>query len=204
MPSWRLENADAIAASNKYTFFKSPPEAIALVRPNDIVKLIFVVDSDDPEAPHAERMWVIVDRVEADGRFLGRLDNAPDWIDDLKCGDEVTFDASHVINTPYDSHDNLVERYIKRCFVTQRILRDGARVGYLYRAEPDNDKDSGWRITANDESDDYMADADNAAFVSLGRVLSKDDSFIGLLDAPIGASFARDARTDTFVRLADD
>jgi hypothetical protein len=204
MPSWRLENADDIAAANKYTFFKSPPEAIALVRPGDTVKLIFVFDSADPEAPHAERMWVLVDKVEADGRFLGRLDNAPAWIKDLQYGDEVAFDACHIINSPHDSDDNIVERYIKRCFVTQRILRDGAKVGYLYREEPDNDKDSGWRLTANDESDEYMDDADNIAFVSLGRVLSNDDSFIDLLDAPVGAAFARDMRTGAFVQLEDD
>ncbi len=35
MPSWSLENADEIAATNKYTFFKSPRETIALVKPGE-------------------------------------------------------------------------------------------------------------------------------------------------------------------------
>jgi hypothetical protein len=203
MPSWTLEDADELAAANKYTFFKPPRDAIALVRPGDVVKLIFNFESDDPEAPGAERMWVIVDHVGLDGNFLGRLDNEPYWIKDLKLGDEVAFDARHIINTPHDSHDNIVERYAKRCFVTQRILSDGAKVGYLYREEPDNENDSGWRIAAGDESDEYMDDPDNIAFVSLGRVLSKDDSFIDLLDAPGGASFARDPQTGAFVSMMD-
>jgi hypothetical protein len=204
MPSWTLDDADEIAAAHKYTFFKSPPEAIALVRPGEVVKLIFVFDSDDPEAPRAERMWVLVDRIEAGGRFVGRLNNQPAWIRDLKPDDEVVFEARHIINTEHDSNDNLVERYIKRCFVTQRILSDGAKVGYLYREEPDNEDDSGWRFTANDESDEYMDDSKNIAFVSIGLVLSRDDSFIDLLDTPAGAAFARDTRTDTFVRLEGD
>jgi hypothetical protein len=203
MPTWTLENADDVAAQNKYTFFKSPRETIALVRPGDIVKLIFVVESSDPEAPRAERMWVVVDRIDGDGRFFGRLGNQPRWIKDLQRGDEVAFDARHIIDTQHDSDDNLVERYIKRCYVTQRVLRDGANVGYLYREAPDRDDDSGWRFTAGDESDEYMDDADNAAYVSVGAVLSKDDSFIDLLDAPIGAAFERDRDTMAFVRETD-
>jgi len=203
MPSWTLENADDVAAQNKYTFFKSPREAIALVRPGDIVKLIFLFESSDPEAPRAERMWVIVERIDGDGRFFGRLDNQPRWIQDLKPDDGVAFDARHIINTPYDSDDNLVERYIKRCYVTQRVLRDGAKVGYLYREAPDRDDDSGWRFTAGDESDEYMDDADNAAYVSVGAVLSKDDSFIDLLDAPAGAAFQWDGRAKAFVPEGD-
>jgi hypothetical protein len=203
MPSWTLENADDIAAANKYTFFKSPREAISLVRPGETVKLIFRCESDHPEAPQAERMWVIVDQIGSDGGFVGRLDNEPRWIADLKIGDEVSFDAKHIINTEHDSGDNLVNRYIKRCFVTRRILDEGVRVGYLYREEPDNEEDSGWRFTANDESDAYMADPENSAFVSIGLVLSRDDSFIDLLDAPAGAWFVRDVATQAFVTGQD-
>lgn len=203
MRTWKLEDADTVAAANKYTFFKSPRETISLVRPGESVKLIFLFDSENPAAPRAERMWVTVDQVDADGHFVGRLDNDPQWIEDLKFGDEVGFDARHIINTEHDDDDNLVERYIKRCFVTRRILSDGAKVGYLYREDPDNEDDSGWRFTANDESDEYMDDSDNSAYVSVGLVLSKDDSFIHLLDSPAGASFARDPDTQEFVPLAD-
>lgn len=146
---------------------------------------------------------MIVDQIDYDGRFVGGLDNEPQWIEDLKCGDEVMFDARHIINTEHDSDDNIVKRYIKHCYVTQRILKDGARGGYLYREEPDDENDSGWRFTANDESDEYMDDPKNIAFVSVGLVLSKDDSFIDLLDAPERAEFVRDVRTQAFVPLTD-
>ncbi|MYN19031.1 DUF2185 domain-containing protein [Rugamonas sp. FT107W] len=167
MPSWWLEDADLIAAEQKYTFFKPPRETIAMVKAGEVVKLIFVFESGDPEAPRAERMWVVVESIEADGRFIGRLNNQPSWIKDLKLADQVTFDASNIINTEHDDDDNLIERYIKRCFVTNRILKDGARVAYLYREAPENERDSGWRFTANDESDEYMDDSKNVALVSV-------------------------------------
>ena len=198
MPSWHLEDADPIAAENPYTFYKPSRELISGVRPGEVVKLIFCFTSDDPEAPRAERMWVLVDEVLPDERFRGRLNTEPRHIQDLKLDDPVAFQACHVINTEHDDDDNLVERYIKRCFVTKRILDDGQLVGYLYREEPDEEKDSGWRLTANDESDEYMSDSENVAYVSLGAVLSRDDSFRELLDAPSGSAFIRNPQTGKF------
>lgn len=203
MPSWPLADADEIAAQNRYTFYKTPRELIAKVRPGEVVKLIFRFESDDPEAPGGERMWVLVDEVNADGTFCGRLNNEPRWIQDIRLDDPVIFDASHIINTEHDDADNLIERHAKRCYVTNRILKDRQRVGYLYREPPDEERDSGWRFTANDESDAYMEDTDNIAYVSLGAVLSHDDAFLKLLGEPEGSAFALDPRTGNFVRLED-
>ncbi len=55
MPSWYLANADEIASQHKYTFYKPSPEVIGRVAPGEVVKLIFQFESDDPEAPGAER-----------------------------------------------------------------------------------------------------------------------------------------------------
>lgn len=198
MPSWHLTDAAELAARHPYTFYKSPPEAIAQVRPGEVVKLIFAFHSDDPQAPGAERMWVLVETIEPHGHFTGKLDNMPGYIQDLKAKDPVAFEARHIINTQHDDDDNLVNRYAGLCFVTKKVLEDGAPVGYLYREEPDNDDDSGWRFTANDESDDYINDSANVALVSLGAVLSVDDRFIALLNAPAGSAYAFDHNTQQF------
>ncbi|MBW8468970.1 MAG: DUF2185 domain-containing protein [Thiobacillus sp.] len=198
MPNWSLVDADPIAADNPYTFYKPSRDIIARVQPGDVVKLIFRFESNDPPAPAAERMWVMVDECLADGGFRGRLDNEPRHILDLKLDDPVVFAPCHVINTQLDDDVNLVERYVQCCFVTARVLDDGVRVGYLYRETPDDEEDSGWRIMAGDESDDYMDDSKNLAYVSLGAVLSRDDAFRDLLDAPVGSAFARNAGTGAF------
>jgi hypothetical protein len=198
MPTWHLVDADPIAAEKPYTFYKPSRELIRRTVPGEVVKLIFQFTSEDPDAPNAERMWVLVDEVGPDDRFKGRLNNQPEYISDLKLDDPIEFRACHVINTEHDDHDNLVERYIKRCFVTNRVLYEGCPVGYLYREEPDNERDSGWRLTANDESDEYMDDPKNIAFVSLGAVLSVDDSFRDLLESPAGSAFIRNSRTGHF------
>jgi hypothetical protein len=203
MPSWHLVDADWIAAQHRYTFYKPSREVIARVAVGETVKLIFAFESSDPAAPGAERMWVVVDSIDGSGGFTGRLNNVPEYIEDIALDDPVSFRDIHIINTQHDEHDNIVEKYLPRCFVTKRILKDAQRIGYLYREAPEEDRDSGWRIMAGDESDEYMDEASNIAYVSLGAVLSCDDSILGLLDAPVGSVFER-TQSGGFVAVADE
>ena len=46
-------------------------------------------------------------------------------------------------------------------------------------------------MTAGDESDEYIDDADNLSFVSLGAVLREDVSIIGLLETRAPCAFVR-------------
>jgi hypothetical protein len=200
-PSWRLEDAAVIAAANPYTFYKPSDEAIALLRVGNLVKLIFGFESSDPQAPRAERMWVRIELFDA-GRYVGRLDNDPRYIEDLKCGDEVAFEARHVIQIDIDDPvPDPTQPYRLRCFVSHRVLHEGARVGYLYRELPDSDNDSGWRMMAGDESDEYINDAAKLSFVSLGAVLREDASIVGLLETPAKCAFIRSDDDDQFVAV---
>jgi hypothetical protein len=201
MATWSLRDSSITVRESKYTFFKSTASDIAQIQTGENVKLIFDFVSDDPAAPEAERMWVIVDKIHTDGTFIGRLDNTPRWIKDLQLGETIAFDSRHIINTEHDNEDNLVNKYLTRCYLTNRILRDGQRIGYLYREEPDTKEDSGWRFLTGDETDEYMDNSDNLAFVSIGAVLSRDDSILSLLEEPCGSSFQRDAESDEFNRV---
>ncbi len=190
--SWKLENAQKIAEAFPYTFYKPSRDVISQLKAGNQAKLIFEFESDDPDAPSAERMWVAITDV-SNGRFTGYLDNDPVWIKDLKHKDLVEFSECHVIDTDLDDPiPSITEKYTKRCFVTNNILYEGRKVGYLYREDPDYDDDSGWRFTAGDETDEYRDDASNCSYVSLGAVLGQDDSILSLLERESGAAFARD------------
>lgn len=73
MASWTLVDASAIAVRHPYTFYKPDAETIDRVAAGESVKLIFAFDTDNPDAPRAERLWVTVEGIEADGAFSGRL-----------------------------------------------------------------------------------------------------------------------------------
>ena len=196
--SWHLDDAKALAERNPYTFYKPSSAAVALLRPGNIVKLIFALAANDAQTPTAERMWVRIDRIEGEC-FVGSLDNDPDYIADLKHGDVIQFDSRHIIQTNIDDPvPDPTAPYWARCFVSNRVFKDGMRVGYLYRNRPDHEEDSGWRIAAGDESEEYMDDPKNSTYVSLGAVLGKDDSFVKLLETAAPCAFARNVRTGEF------
>jgi hypothetical protein len=85
--------------------------------------------------------------------------------------------------------------------VSNRVMRDGMRVGYLYREEPDRADDSGWRIFSGDETQAYADDAANFALYSASTVVELDPSLRDVLGAAYPVAFERDPATGTFVEI---
>ncbi len=80
------------------------------------------------------------------------------------------------------------------CIATDRIVVDGAAVGYCYRVEPDpGDEawDSGWRFTAGDESGDDLDDPDKSGIYALNTLCNYDPDIISLLDSDPGTAWSR-------------
>ena len=80
------------------------------------------------------------------------------------------------------------------CIATDRIVVDGAPVGYCWREEPDSGDeawDSGWCFTAGDESDAYMDDPDRSGVYALNTICNYDPDVIPLLDSEPGTAWSR-------------
>jgi hypothetical protein len=82
------------------------------------------------------------------------------------------------------------------CFASDRITVDGARVRYMYRAEPEFPEDSGWRFFADDEAAD---DPYSHAIHDVNTIANCDRTIISLLDAPPGSRFVRHPETGKLV-----
>lgn len=191
-----------------YTFFVPGADEIAQVRPGLLVKLIFA--ADPPSEKHgAERMWVKVDH--RDGEDLsGRLDNDPDDIPALRHGDAMEFKSHHIIAVFWEDPEEKArftgsnERWFERCYVDAEVLEGTARVQYLYREAPehapdDRYPDTGWRLRADvSQLTDEQYETPRARYVAIGAALNKDDSYVDLLDAPIGSAFFRESGKDRF------
>ena len=77
------------------------------------------------------------------------------------------------------------------CLATNRILADGADVGYCYREEPAGEWDSGWRFTAGDESDEYMDDPRHSDVYTLNCIANYDTAILPILNTPAPCAFAK-------------
>ena len=86
---------------------------------------------------------------------------------------------------------NEIKELIKKqgaCIVSNEILIDGKKVGYMYREEPSMSyNDTGWRFFSGEESQEYCDNAENFNIVELNTLCNYDQSVIKKLDAEISA-----------------
>ena len=203
------------AASAPYTFFLPSPLEIAAVGEGDLVKLMFEY-THDIEKWAIERMWVIVQEVKGEA-VRGLLDNDPsEPTSTLTAGDTILFERHDILAILWASPEtaprpHCYQEYWDRCLVDQCVLDGTEPVEFIYREEPDmaseGDKhpDSGWRIRGRmGDATDEDAEARKIAYVALGAVLNRDDSWLHLIDEPIGRALMRDFDTGKYVLEARD
>lgn len=87
------------------------------------------------------------------------------------------------------------------CIASDRITVDGELIRYMYREEPDDKVDSGWRFFAGDETQDYADDADNFAMYDVNTIANYDPRIVGLLDSPAGSAFEWSNALDGYVAI---
>jgi hypothetical protein len=212
-PSFVFVDPRPIAAEAPYTYYLAPPAKVAAVELCDLVKV--VVSAVPPsEKWGSERVWVCLTSIVGD-RFEGTLDSSPYDIPALKQGDVLVFDRSFIIDVSFMNSAKYAalppdprREYLDRCLVDQCVADGNVPVHYLYREEPDmaqeSDKhpDSGWRIRGDMRncSQDEL-EAREAEYIAIGMVLNSDDSWLHLIDEPIGSAFERNFETGKYERV---
>ena len=83
------------------------------------------------------------------------------------------------------------------CLASNKITKEGWKVGYMYREEPDEGvPDSGWRFMKGDESEEYNNNPNNTNVFDLNTICNYDPDIIKYLDYPIGTALIRISRNE--------
>ncbi len=82
--------------------------------------------------------------------------------------------------------------YGEGCIASNRITKDGFKIGYMYREEQSEVfPDSGWRFFAGDEDEEYSNNAENHHIFRLNTMCNYDEVIIKYLDAPLNTYLIR-------------
>lgn len=78
------------------------------------------------------------------------------------------------------------------CIVSDKITKEGFKVGYMYREQPSNDKpDSGWRFMAGNEDNEYMNNSNHHHIFAINTICNYDRNIIPYLKSKIGSAYIR-------------
>ena len=78
------------------------------------------------------------------------------------------------------------------CLASNKITKEGWKVGYMYREKPDEGRpDSGWRFMKGDETEEYNNEASNINVFSINTICNYDPDIIKYLNSPIGTVLIR-------------
>ena len=77
------------------------------------------------------------------------------------------------------------------CIASDKITVDGFKVGYMYRENPSNDLDTGWRFFEGNEDEEYTNNPSNFQIYELNTICNYDESIIPYLNSEIGSSYEK-------------
>lgn len=83
------------------------------------------------------------------------------------------------------------------CIASDKITKEGFKVGYMYREEPTTDNpDSGWRFMAGNEDDEYMNNPDNHHVFAINTICNYDKDIIPYVTSKVGSAYIRINNTE--------
>lgn len=77
------------------------------------------------------------------------------------------------------------------CIASDKITVDGLKIGYMYRENPVDEVDSGWRFFAGDETEEYISNANNFEIYDLNTICNYDETILPYLNSEIGSSYEK-------------
>ena len=87
------------------------------------------------------------------------------------------------------------------CLASDKITVEGLPVGYMYREDPEEENDSGWRFLSGTETQDYIDDPNNSMVFEVNTVANYDTSIIPYLKSRTGTELERVENSNEFAEI---
>lgn len=202
---WTLEDVEATSRLHPESFFIPSEQERNSQQIGKMVRLHFELTRPAEGEPRAERMWVeITAHDPVTHRYTGVLTNAPASLKTLHLGDTVEFEPRHIAQTILREGDPLwLAVGEKMALVSRRCLETGNAVHWMYREKPDREQDSGWRLFAGDEDEEYLNDPQNTRVMRIYFVMDLDPSLLVPFKGAVGTAFERASRDGEWVEVRD-
>ena len=86
---------------------------------------------------------------------------------------------------------------------TKLLVDNKRKVRFMYREEPSNEQDSGWRFFCGDEDQDYTDNPENIAIYDINTIIAIDKSVTPYLKSAKGTALEREDENYIFTISTD-
>jgi hypothetical protein len=90
------------------------------------------------------------------------------------------------------------------CMASGKITDEGMKVGFMYREDPEDEFDTGWRFYSGTEDDAYVENPNNFMVYDVNTIANYDRSIVPMLKKPIGSEWERIEGTNKFQLLEEE
>jgi hypothetical protein len=115
----------------------------------------------------------------------------------------IELGCDKIVERQRDMEERWFGEFAKRAIVSTRVARDAEPVRFLYREVPDRVDDSGWRVFAGDESDEYSNAPGNLVILPLRDLIDRDPGLKAILRTPARCAFERKDPKTPFAKVDD-
>ena len=91
----------------------------------------------------------------------------------------------------YDQMRQLRDMLGKTVIVTKRVREEGWKIGYGFRDEPTNERDSGWFFCAGNEDEEYNNNPENLELWLVNSALNYEPALNKFITEPYGTGIVR-------------
>ena len=91
-----------------------------------------------------------------------------------------------------------MKKTIGYVLASKLLVENNMKVRFMYREEPDDTFDSGWRFFSGEESDEYVNKAENIGIYSVETISKIDLDIIPFLNNDVGMAFERESEKEPF------
>lgn len=88
--------------------------------------------------------------------------------------------------------------YMGYCIASNFISVQGEKVAFMYREEPEDEDDSGWRFLSGLETDEYLENVQHFMMFDVNYIANIDKAIIPYLKHKKGTELEREENSDTF------
>ena len=98
-----------------------------------------------------------------------------------------------------EEKESLKTHNLGGCIITRSLYEGTSKLKWIFREEPANPTDNGWRALGDTDTEEYINIPENNFVVDFDRLVEIEPAVLAIYDMPIGTDLENDSQRRIFI-----